>query len=146
MQCPICDSPNATIETRSKRSLFGSLFGTNARSPRATCSCSNCKQIWTVDESDGTIWEADKPEVAKAREEWERRGFVGPDIVCNGYPGGKEVQVSGFNEKAVSWLKANVNSGHWILQDQFLQVSAEEASLVVAKACAAGFQVKTNNA
>jgi hypothetical protein len=146
MQCPICDSPNAKIEIKSRRSFLGSFLGTNAPSPRATCSCSNCKQIWSVDERDGTIWEADKAEVKKAREEWERRGFVGPDIVCNEYPGGREVQVYGFNEKAVSWLKENAKSGRWILQGQFLQVSMEEASQIVAKASLAGFQVKTNNA
>lgn len=145
MQCPICDSPNAKMERRSKRSFLGSLFGTNAPSPRALCSCSNCRQTWTVDERDGTIWEADKAQVKKDREEWQRRGFVGPDIVCNGYPGGRGAEVYGFNEKAVSWLKANVNSGRWILQGQALQVPMEEVSQIVTKASAAGLQVKTNN-
>jgi hypothetical protein len=144
MRCPICDSPNAKIE-KSKRSFFGSLFGTKAPSPRVLCSCPNCHQVWTVDERDGTIWEADKEQVKKAREEWARRGFVGPDIVCNGYPEGKGAEVWGFNEKAKLWLKANVNSGRWILQGQALQVPIEEVSQIVKKASAAGLQVKTNN-
>jgi hypothetical protein len=145
MQCPICDSPNAKMERRSKRSFFGSLFGTNAPSPRALCSCSNCRQSWSVDERDGTIWEVEKVQVKKDREEWQRRGFVGPDIVCNGYTGGRGAEVHGFNEKALSWLKANVKSGRWILQGQALQVPMEEVSQIVTNASSAGLQVKTNN-
>ncbi len=145
MQCPICDSPNAKIERKSKSSFLGSLFGASTPSPRALCSCSNCKQVWTVDERDGTVCEADKAEVKKAREEWERRGSVGPDIVCNGYPSGRSAEVWGFNEKAISWLKGNVKTGSWILQGQALQVSMEDVSQIVTEAAAAGFQVKTNN-
>ena len=70
---------------------------------------------------------------------------VGPDIVCNGYPGGRGAEVHGFNEKALSWLKANVKSGRWILQGQALQVPMEEVSQIVTKASSAGLQVKTNN-
>lgn len=143
MQCPICDSPSARIEKRSNRSFLGSLFGTKHASLRATCSCLNCMQVWSVDERDGNIWEADKPRVERAREEWQRRGSVGPDIVCNGYPSG--IEVWGFNEKAVSWLKGNVHSGRWILQGKALQVPREEVSEIVARATAAGLQVKTNN-
>jgi hypothetical protein len=145
MQCPICDSPNAKIERPSKRSFLGSLFGAKAPSAWVTCSCPNCRQRWTANESDGAISEADKAQVKKSREEWERRGFVGPDIVCNGYPSGTGAEVWGFNEKAVSWLKENVKAGSWILQGQALQVPMEEVSQIVTKASAAGFQVKTNN-
>jgi hypothetical protein len=101
--------------------------------------------VWTVDKRDGAIWEADKPQVKRAREEWQRRGSVGPDIVCNGYPSGTGAEVWGFNEKAVSWLKGNVHSGRWILQGTALQVPIEEVSQIVTRATAAGLQVKTNN-
>ncbi len=145
MQCPICDSPNAKIERTGKRSFLSSLFGANPPSPRASCSCSNCMQIWSVDERDGTIWQADKTSVEQAREEWDRRGFVGPDIVCNAYSDGKGAEVWGFNEKANSWLKANVSSGQPILQGQALRVPIEEVSNIVANASSAGLQVKTNS-
>jgi len=98
-----------------------------------------------VDERDGTIWEADKAHVDKAREEWQRRGSVGPDIVCNGYPDGRGAEVYGFNEKAVSWLRENVKSGRRVLQGQALQVPMEEVSHIATGATAAGLQVKTNN-
>jgi hypothetical protein len=145
MHCPICDSPNAKIQRSSKRSFLGSIFGTKAPSPRTPCTCSNCHQSWTVDERDGTIWEADKTQVKEAREEWERRGTIGPDIVFNGYPSGRGAEVWGFNEKAVSWLKENVKTGDWILQGRALQVPMNEVSQIVTKALASGLQVKTNN-
>ena len=145
MQCPICDSPNATMKKTSKGSFFGSLFGAKAPSPRALCSCLNCKQDWTVDERDGTIWEVERAEVAKAREEWLRRGFVGPEIVCNGYPDGRGAEVWGFNERAVSWLKENVKSGRWTMQGKCLQVPSAEVSQIVARASKDGLEVKTNN-
>ncbi len=145
MQCPICDSPNAKIERKQKGTLLGSLFGSNPPSPRATCTCSNCMEVWTIDERDGSIWEADRELVKKAREEWQRRRFVGPDIVCNGYPGDRGAEVWGFNEKAVSWLKANVKAGSWALGGKALQVPLEEVARIVAEASAAGFLVKTNN-
>jgi len=145
MKCPICDSPDARVERKKRPSFLGSLFAASTQSPRALCSCPNCRQVWTMDERDGTIWEADKAQVQKAREQWERRGSVGPDIVCNGYPGGRGAEVYGFNEKAVSWLKANAKSGRWILQGQAMQVPIEEAMQIVTKASEAGLQVKTNN-
>jgi hypothetical protein len=147
MQCPICDSPNAIIERKHKPSFLASLFGASATatSPRGNGTCSNCKQMWSVDERDGTVWEADKAGVEKARAEWQRKGYVGPDIVCNGYPGGKAAEVWGFNAKAVSWLKENVNSGRWMLQGKALQVPIQEVSSIVTKASAAGLEVKTNN-
>lgn len=145
MQCPICDSPDAKIERTRKRSLLGSLFGAAPPSPRVTCTCSKCMQVWSIDERDGSIWEADRELVKKARGEWERRGTVGPDIVCNGYPSGSGAEVWGFNEKGVSWLKANVKTGRWVLQGQALQVPLEEVSRIVTDASAAGLQVKTNN-
>lgn len=149
VQCPICDSPNAKMERSSKRSFLGSLFGTNSPNPRALCACSNCRQEWTVDERDGTIWEADKAQVRGAREEWQRRGSVGPDIVCNGTSGGTGAHVYGFNEGALSWLRANVSPGRWVrpLRGlQALEVSVEEASQIASKASAAGLQVRINDA
>jgi len=145
MQCPICGSADATMDRKSKRSFLGSIFGTNSSSPRASCSCPNCRQIWTVDERDGTIWEADKEQVTQAREEWKCRGFVGPDIVCNVYPDGQAAEVWGFNETAKSWLKENVSPGRSILNGQGLQVSIEEVRQIERNAPSAGLQVKTNN-
>lgn len=168
MQCPICDSPNAKMEQR-KSSFLGSLFGAKPSGPRVTCSCTNCRQIWGVDERDGSIWETDRTEVAKAREDWlQRRRLIaeieakeresnnlteaaeskkryGPDIVCNGYPSGAGAEVTGFNEKANAWLKANVKSGRWILDGQCMQVPMSEVSQLVANATKDGLQVRTNN-
>lgn len=144
MQCPVCDSPNAKTEER-KSSFLGSFFSAKPSSPSVFCSCRTCMQVWRVDQRDGSVWEADKSEIAKAREEWLRRGFVGPDIVCNGYPGGKGAEVHAFNEKAKMWLKANVNSGRWVLDGQCMQVPMSEVSQIVANASKDGLQVKTNN-
>jgi len=102
-------------------------------------------QIWGADERDGSIWEDSKAAVAKAREEWLRRGWVGPDIVCNGYPSGAGAEVTGFNEKAKTWLKANVKSGRWILDGQCMQVPMSEVSQLVSNATKDGLQVRTNN-
>lgn len=143
MQCPICDSPNAKIEP-TKRSFLGSLFGRQP-SGLTTCSCSNCKQIWTVNEKDGWILEADKAMIAEAREEWARRGFVGPEIVCNGHSNGTTAEVYGFNEKAASWLKANVRTGRWMLEGRCVIVPIEEVYRIVAEAPRAGLVVKTNH-
>jgi hypothetical protein len=66
-----------------------------------------------------------------------------PDIVCNGYPDGKAAEVWGFNAKALSWLKENVNSGRWV--GKIVQVPIQEVANIVAKASAAGLEVKTNN-
>ena len=145
MQCPICGSPNAKTEERRKASFFGSLFGANAPSPRVHCSCSNCKQLWSVDERDGTIWEADKAHVNQAREEWQRRGFVGPDIVCNGHSDGTTAEVYGFNEKSASWLKTNLRTGRWMLEGQCIIVPIEEVYRIVGEAPKAGLVVKTNH-
>jgi hypothetical protein len=144
MQCPICDSPNAKMEQR-KTSFLGSLFGAKPSSPRVTCSCTNCRQIWGVDERDGSIWEDSRTSVAKAREEWLRRGRVGPDIVCNGYPSGAGAEVTPFNEEAKIWLKTNVKSGRWILNGQCMQIPTSEVSQLVANATKDGLQVRTNN-
>ena len=138
MQCPICDSPNAKMEQR-KSSFLGSLFGAKPSSPRMTCSCTNCRQTWGADRRDGSIWEDSKAALAKAREEWLRRGYVGPDMVCKGYPGGAGAEVTGFNEDAKTWLKANVKS------DQCMQVPMSEVSQIVANATKDGLQVRTNN-
>jgi hypothetical protein len=66
-----------------------------------------------------------------------------PDIVCNGYPDGKAAEVWGFNAKALSWLKGNVTSGRWV--GKAVQVPIREVANIVAKASAAGLEVKTNN-
>lgn len=79
------------------------------------------------------------------QEERQSEGSMDPDILCNGYAGGKGAEVWGFNDKAVSWLKANVHSGRWVLGGKALQVPVEEVSRIVTDASAAGLGVKTNN-
>lgn len=83
--------------------------------------------------------------VPEGQEEHQSGGSMDPDIVCNGYAGGKGAEVWGFNDKAVSWLKANVQSGRWVLGGKALQVPMEEVSRIVTDASAAGLEVKTNN-
>jgi hypothetical protein len=73
----------------------------------------------------------------------ESAADVVPDIVCNGYPDSKAAEVWGFNTKAVSWLKENVTSGRWV--GKAVQFPIREVANIVAKASAAGLEVKTNN-
>lgn len=148
MQCPVCGSPGAKVVDRPRRPLLGSLFRRSSPPSRlALCSCSNCKLVFTADERDGKIPDADKAEIEEAREQWERRGFVGPDIVCNGQPGGEWAQVYGFNDRATSWLKDNVRTGRWVKvlpRQEALLVPVEEVWQILSKAPAEDLEVKTN--
>jgi len=81
--------------------------------------------------------------ISEAREEWARRGFVGPEIVCNGHNNGTTAEVYGFNEKAFSWLKTNVRTGRW-REREYVVVPIEEVHRIVAEAPKAGLVVKTN--
>jgi hypothetical protein len=102
MDCPICDSPNVWIERRRKWSFLSSLFGTGSARGRVNCSCPTCRQGWKAGERDGTMYEGDQVHVRLARQEWQRRGFIGPDIVCNRHNGGASAEVWGFNQERLS--------------------------------------------
>jgi hypothetical protein len=82
--------------------------------------------------------------IAEARDEWARRGSVGPEIVCNGQSDGTTAEVYGFNEKAASWLKNNVRTGKWMREGECVIVPIDEVHRIVTEAPKAGLVVKTN--
>lgn len=77
--------------------------------------------------------------------EQQRTEPLDPEIVCNGCPNGTDAEIWGFNEKAVSWLKANVKGGNWIMLGKCLQVPSARIPQIVAKASEVGLRIKTNN-